>query len=113
MHVDDIDKYEGPPCEMCRTSQFIGTCTHRPRKVQWSCTFGNHPEGCKCYSGLDHSKECKGCDAWSEKMNEIRRIVMTIDAEADKQAGADGFIEGYTVKLKTGWWHKLLGMIRS
>lgn len=32
MHADDIDRYEGPPCEMCRTTNFIGTCTHRPLK---------------------------------------------------------------------------------
>ena len=31
-HADDIGKYEGPPCEICRVSQFVGTCTHRPRK---------------------------------------------------------------------------------
>lgn len=34
MHASDIDKYEGPPCEMCRVSQFVGTCAHRKRKVQ-------------------------------------------------------------------------------
>jgi hypothetical protein len=32
MHADDVNKYEGPPCEQCRTRMFIGTCTHRPRK---------------------------------------------------------------------------------
>lgn len=31
-HADDIGRYEGPPCEMCRISQFVGTCVHRPRK---------------------------------------------------------------------------------
>ena len=32
MHADDIKNYEGPPCEMCQRSMFIGTCTHRPRR---------------------------------------------------------------------------------
>jgi hypothetical protein len=32
-HADDIGRYEGPPCEICRVSQFVGTCTHRPRKL--------------------------------------------------------------------------------
>lgn len=32
MHADDVGKYIGPPCELCRTSQFVGTCTHRPRR---------------------------------------------------------------------------------
>jgi len=32
MHADDVGKYEGPPCELCKTMMFVGTCTHRPRK---------------------------------------------------------------------------------
>jgi hypothetical protein len=32
MHQDDVGRYEGPPCEICRTTMFVGTCTHRPRK---------------------------------------------------------------------------------
>lgn len=32
MHADDVGKYIGPPCEICRVTQFIGTCFHRPRK---------------------------------------------------------------------------------
>ena len=32
MHASDIDKYEGPPCQMCQDQRFVGTCTHRPRK---------------------------------------------------------------------------------
>lgn len=36
-HADDIGRYEGPICDMCRTSMFIGTCTHRPRRQpEWS-----------------------------------------------------------------------------
>ncbi len=31
-HADDIGKYEGPICDLCRTTMFVGTCTHRPRK---------------------------------------------------------------------------------
>ncbi len=30
MHVDAIGKYEGPPCEMCTRTMFVGVCTHRP-----------------------------------------------------------------------------------
>lgn len=32
MHADDVGKYEGPPCEICRVTQFVGTCSHRPRR---------------------------------------------------------------------------------
>lgn len=32
-HADDSKTYEGPPCERCRTSYFVGTCTHRPRRM--------------------------------------------------------------------------------
>lgn len=33
MHADDVGKYIGPPCEICRVTQFIGTCSHRPRRL--------------------------------------------------------------------------------
>lgn len=32
MHIDDINKYEGPPCDFCQKTMFVGTCTHRPHK---------------------------------------------------------------------------------
>lgn len=45
------------------------------------------------------------------KLKEIAAIIRTIDASAEKLEGADGFVEGYKVHLKTGWWHKLLALI--
>lgn len=33
MHADDIRDYEGPPCEMCQRSMFVGTCRHRPMRM--------------------------------------------------------------------------------
>lgn len=45
------------------------------------------------------------------KLKEIAAIIRTIDASATKREGADGFVEGYSIELKTGWWHKLLALI--
>lgn len=37
MHYETSKQYEGPPCDMCTRSMFIGTCTHRPhKKPEWS-----------------------------------------------------------------------------
>lgn len=33
MHASDVNTYEGPPCDQCVRTQFVGTCTHRPRKI--------------------------------------------------------------------------------
>jgi len=33
MHMDDVNKYEGPPCKLCTDSMFVGTCTHRMAKI--------------------------------------------------------------------------------
>lgn len=33
MHYETSLLYEGPPCSICQQSMFIGTCTHRPRKL--------------------------------------------------------------------------------
>lgn len=30
MHSGAVGKYDGPPCDLCRTSHFVGVCTHRP-----------------------------------------------------------------------------------
>ena len=37
MHYETSKLYEGPPCDMCQRTMFIGTCTHRPmKKPEWS-----------------------------------------------------------------------------
>lgn len=37
MHYETSKLYEGPICDRCRTTMFIGTCTHRPmKKPEWS-----------------------------------------------------------------------------
>jgi hypothetical protein len=38
-----------------------------------------------------------------DRLKEIAAIIRTIDASATKREGADGFVEGYSIELKTGW----------
>ena len=41
MHYETEKLYEGPPCESCRRTFFIGTCTHRPMKrPEWKPILG-------------------------------------------------------------------------